>query len=282
MDCGSPMHGSTNRYPRKNDPDGSRRAYQRYICGRYNALGTGHCHANTLVEWQLADAVVGRLLADFLDAGNLDKLRSELRRQLEDRDGKPGPAADAKRLRKQLAELDAKISQGAERLLTMPPDLTAVVMAKLREWQEERNRVAALLDAQDVRQAVPAAKVEQNVEQTIAKLWTLRERLSEADPAKLKAVIREAVARVECWFEQLPYGTKGRMRSRLSRGVIRLRPDLLVHRDVPRARPLITLQPARASPPASRSATRLPYEVQWRDPTIATARSSRGSRVPRR
>jgi len=50
---------------------------------------------------------------------------------------------------------------------------------------------------------------------------------------------------------------------------------------MPRARPLTTVKPARARPPANRSACRRPYCVAWRVPTIATAMLSCGSSCPR-
>jgi DNA invertase Pin-like site-specific DNA recombinase len=255
--CGSPMHGCTARKTvtrtRRGNPTAPKRYdYRRYICGAYNAHGSAACKCNTIPEHRLLAAVVRRIQDDFLNPDNLEKLRGELRAQLAARG--PDNAGRARTMRGQLADLDRKIDQGAERLLAAPADLTEMLTAKLREWQEQRGRLQRELEA--LERVQPTGDPEALVERAIARLAQLRDWLNQCDPARLREVIRQAVSKVECWFEHAPYGR--REKSVLSRGLIHLRPDVLVTRDVPCGRPLMTVHPARARSPARRSATRRP------------------------
>ncbi len=70
----------------------------------------------------------------------------------------------------------------------------------------------------------------------IDQLGKLREHLDQGNAPLFREVIQQMVSHIECWFDQKPYGK--RMKSELNRGLIRLRPDLFVSRDVPSGRPL--------------------------------------------
>jgi hypothetical protein len=256
--CGSPMHGCTNRQKDKDKTGRLRsdkiRTYRRYICGRYNAHGRlGGCVCNTIPERQLLHAVVGRFGAIFGDEGNLAQLRAEIGRQLEAR-----RQADPRRvqaLREKIATLRGQIDRGAERLLTSPPDLTEVLSDKLRDWQEQRRQAQADLEALE-KASEAAGNAEVQIERAMACLRELPERVADADRSKLRGVIRQMVSRIECHFEQVPYGR--RTQSRLTQGRIHLRPDLVLSRDVLSGSPLTTVTPARARPEARRVATRRP------------------------
>jgi hypothetical protein len=56
------------------------------------------------------------------------------------------------------------------------------------------------------------------------------------DRSLLREVLCQVVAKIECWFEHVPFGPK-RMRSVLDHGVIHVRPDLILSRPVLNARP---------------------------------------------
>jgi DNA protecting protein DprA len=235
MHCGSPMHGCTNVQPQRNKKGEVVRPkcypYRRYICGRYNAFGRAGCTCNTITERQLLNAVVRRIQQDFLAPENLQKLREEMARQLAGRSGAdPG---QAKRLRAKVAELDRQIGQGAEKLLTAPADLMELLVGKLREWRQQRDQAQAELDAAEAQARRPAPAPEATIDRALGYLQSLHERLGQADPALLRETVREAVARIECWFTHIPLGKKGRQRSVLERGLIHVRPDVVIVRDVP-------------------------------------------------
>jgi DNA invertase Pin-like site-specific DNA recombinase len=264
MDSGKPhpMHGCTCTSPRR----GNRRQvlgpqkhrYRRYICGKYNSHGKAGCRCNTVAERQLADVVVRKLQEEFLDPGNLALLREEILRQLRaPGEADPGLVAG---LRASLADLGRKIESGSEGYLEAPKHLRPALAAKLDEWTRRRDALLSQLQ-QIERQAAPA-DCEAVADSTLAQLATLRDRLDMADPPALRAVFREMVSRVELWFNHVPYGKHrnggSRERSVVRRGLIHLRPDLLINREVPSERPLTTVTPARARPAASRAATRRP------------------------
>src|SRR5207253_2852368 len=113
-----------------------------------------------------------------------------------------------------------------------PKHLRPSLAAKLDQWRQELD--AARSEAERLeRQAVPVGPT---VDQAVAQLGRLREQFQAADPAKLRAVFKQMVSRIEIWFNHVPYGKtrKGepRERSVVARGVIHLRPDLVVNRDV--------------------------------------------------
>jgi DNA invertase Pin-like site-specific DNA recombinase len=259
--CGSPMHGCSNVQKDKDRRGRIRSAktytYRRYICGAYNAHGKLACQCNTIPERHLLHAVVKRIQEDFLNPANLEKLEEELRRQATAKT--QGDPERAKQLKAQIARLDEQIDKGNERLLLLPADLLAGASAKVRAWQEEGKRLRKELAQVENVPANGQNDMEQEIQKALACLKTLQERLAHGGPpAELREVIRQMVARIECWFEQVPYGQKGRTCSRLTRGLIHLRQDRLVIREVPSGRPLTTVKPARTRSAAKRSATRRP------------------------
>ncbi len=235
--CGSPMHGCTNRHPDR-DRKGRIRsqkiyAYRRYICGKYNAHGTRACTCNTLTEKQLVNVILRKIQADFLDPANLERLRQEIGRQVEASQKQLDPDR-AKRLQTRLTELDRQIDKGAERLLAAPTDLIEMLTGKLREWQQERYRLRAELAVSQA--AAGDNDPKRKIDMAIDQLGKLREHLDQGNAPLFREVIQQMVSHIECWFDQKPYGK--RMKSELNRGLIRLRPDLFVSRDVPSGRPL--------------------------------------------
>jgi DNA invertase Pin-like site-specific DNA recombinase len=242
--CGWPMHGA---YQHKG-------GFNRYICGNYNIHRTrGGCRCNTLVESRFLDVLAEKIAGHFRRPEVTEALRAEIRRQeLAEREGRENPAAS---VNARIAELDRKISEGAEKWLTAPPALTEILGRKLEEWRKERDRLHARRRELD-RPAQTLEELDEAVEKILAGMNRLRE-LIDANPAGAKAMLREVVERVECRFTHVPYG-ETRQKSVLDGGVIDIREDLLLCRPVPLARPLMTVTPARTSPAARRAATRRP------------------------
>jgi hypothetical protein len=118
------------------------------------------------------------------------------------------------------------------------PDLAA----KLDPWKEEREGVRAELEA--LRAEAGPEDYAERVDKALAQLARLRDDFDSPDAARPREVVRQMVAKIECWFDYLPHGTdrhgKPRMKSVLTRGVIYLRRDLFISRDVPSGSPLGT------------------------------------------
>jgi hypothetical protein len=250
------MHGCTNRKKEITKGGEKTYVYRRYICGRYNSHGkVGGCRCNTITEVQLLRAVVRRIGEEFQGEGNLAHLRAEVRRLAEAK-GRTDPGR-LKALRAKLETLLRQIDQGAEKLLACPAELTDVLSAKLQEKTEHRRQLEAEIKALEAGTSSPA-DVEVQIDKAMACLGQLQDLIHTADRAKVRAVVREMVAGIECHFEQVPFGSRGRETSVLTMGLIRLRPDLLISRDVPSASPLMTVNPARTRPADSFAATRRP------------------------
>jgi len=133
-------------------------------------------------------------------------------------------AAVAK-LQAKIDRLSKQIDQGAEKLLAAPASLTDILTAKLQGWQNERESLQQQLHAQQAASVVDA-DVSQGIEDAIAELETLRQRLHETDPGLLRDLLRQFVAKVEVWFD-VAKGAK-RFKSVPRLGLIHLRPDLKI------------------------------------------------------
>jgi DNA invertase Pin-like site-specific DNA recombinase len=228
--CGAAMYGCSFAH--------ARRTYHRLVCSTYHAQGRSLCEGGRVEEAPLVRAVVGKLQQDFLEPANLAKLRAELLRQAKARSS--GDPEQARRLRAQLAELGRTIDRGAERLLAETDDsLLPLLRGKLQEWQRQREELQGRLDAleQARQQGQDGAAL---AERAVGVLWRLRDRLDDADPRRLGAVLREVVARADVWFDSAPYGAN-RTRRLFRRCVVQVRPDAELVRKEPIGLPMETL-----------------------------------------
>jgi DNA invertase Pin-like site-specific DNA recombinase len=214
--CGGRMHGNVCRKRAR----GLTFAYRRYVCSGYHSKGRAVCQFRAVLEEPLAACLDRLIRRDFLNPENLQKLREEIDRKLEARRG--GDRAAERRLEAKVAELGRQIDQGNANLALLPADLIAGVVATVRGWKEERDRLQAELAALRAGRE-PAAADRRRAEAALAELTTLEERVREADPRRVAEVFRQMVERVDCWFERVPWGR--RFRHRLTRGVVRLRQD---------------------------------------------------------
>jgi DNA invertase Pin-like site-specific DNA recombinase len=243
--CGWPMHGKI--YMKRNWVSKS------YICGNYNLHRTrGGCTCNTVREEVLLDVLISKIQEHFARPEVREALRAEIRRQEEAaRRGEEDPVAS---INARIAALDRKIDTGTEKWLTAPASLTDVLGAKIEQWRADR----AKLDAERRELAKPAPTVEDldvAVDRILAGMDRMREHVR-TDPHGAKAVFKALIERVVCRFRKVPYGT--RERSILEGGMVVIREDVLLCRPVPLASPDTTQTPARATPPAMRSAMRRP------------------------
>lgn len=244
--CGATMHGATDKGGRGGKKPKTLRQYQ---CAGYSSSGLARCERFRVSEQPVVDCIVRKIREDFLNPDNLRKLEAEIKWQLDGR-GKPDPT-QAKKVRAQLAKLQHQIDQGAERVLSAPAELVEVLSAKLRGWQEEQRRLKTELDGLDKPKA--KGKAGPSVDEVIAPLWELEKRLATANPAMVREVIRQTVSRVECHFERRERA--GRMVRTLARGLIHLRVDKQIVRDVPN---VSTLCPPAAATMRARLANSWP------------------------
>jgi len=218
--CGRPMVGQAVHHRTKPTPQ--------LVCSHYHAHGRAACLPNRVLQKPLVGVILRKIQADFLNPENLKKLRAEMLRQTEQH---LPPPDHANKLRSRLIGLDRKLAQGADRLLGEKDDaLVPLLRERLKEVKRQRDETQTELDGM-AQQTTDRSEVIARVNRAIAGLGNLHERIEQLDRANLREVLRQTVSRVECWFEHKPYGQKGRVQSFLTRGLIHLRPDLVVVKD---------------------------------------------------
>jgi DNA invertase Pin-like site-specific DNA recombinase len=184
--CGRTLYG-VSRYGRMT-----------YRCRMVNDSGQRVCKNYGVGQEKLHRLLIHKLQHAFLEPANLRRLRAELRRQVEE----ARQPARVDGLRRRIAELERQVEQGRSNLALLPSDMIPGVVAKVREWEAERDRLAA-----ELRQAAEEAPLK-GLEELIGKaeewLWRLKEATAVGDPAVQQAVIREMIVRVELrWTERL-------------------------------------------------------------------------------
>jgi site-specific DNA recombinase len=211
--CGSSMVGTTNTV-RTNNP-GTRVL----ICCGYHTYGLRRCHRHQVREKQMVDLLIRKLQQDFLNPDNLERLREEIRRQVEEASERdPVLVRD---LKAQIADLANKIATGNRNMALAPPDMMAGIAAAVREWRDESDRLTAELER--LQQGTDKTDLEEQVDAAERMLWRLREAVNGAEPSEVRAVLRELVVKVELFWECRP--KQIRQHCRLSRGIIYVRAD---------------------------------------------------------
>ena len=215
--CGKRMHGCTNRYKHRKNLN----AYRRYVCTSYNLSGTSACGFHAIREDLLLPFLVRKLQEDYLTPERLVRLEAELRRRLEARrKGQAQP--DTARLQGLLASVEEQLKQATLNVLRARHNLDLLNEA-LTGLRTERDRLEAELRAAEARRE-PNIDIDALVENAVKRFRVLGEGLADADPARLREVLRQMVVEIVLHFESIP--KKTRVYHRLVQGVVTLRPQL--------------------------------------------------------
>jgi DNA invertase Pin-like site-specific DNA recombinase len=203
-DCGGYMRGQ---------PSHGRKTY---ICSQYKEGGTKACSRNTVGEQPIKDAILGALLDEILSPDRLNRIEQEMERRLENerQDG------EADRLRQRVEAIDRDLAQGNARLVRIPEDRLAGVIAQMREWEGERAGLLTRIG--DLENGPTEAKA--ILDEARKQLWRLRESLEGDDEEAQATVVREVVSRVEVRFER--ERTPRRVLSKATALVLYVRPGL--------------------------------------------------------
>jgi DNA invertase Pin-like site-specific DNA recombinase len=214
-DCASFMRGMPDR----------RSNIKGYICSMYKEHGSKACHRNMVHEEPLLKAILAKMLDVVLNPTRLDAIEKEMKTRLESERS----SGEADRLRQRIAALDRDIAQGGVRLIRVPEDQMARVVATIREWEGEKAGLVARLQELETGDSQQQAVLDEARRQ----LWRLREGLESNDLEAQAAVIREVVSKVEVHFEQVQTdgkrsrkGKGGRLLCRSTCAVVYVRPGL--------------------------------------------------------
>jgi hypothetical protein len=213
-ECGAKMYGT--RHSRKKN--GKTYEYRKYVCSSYHTRGPSKCGYCTIDQGLLLEFLLRKLREAVLCGGHREELRKLIRQRFEDRQ-KRDPA-HVETLRKQLADLDGRIKQGAKRLLAAPDDIADLVAAELSKVRGERDGIACQLEAMENSEDLD---IEAETEATLQQLWSIGEELKSAPLPRLRELLRRMVARIDLEFGRKEKGT--RVERPFSKGTIDLRPD---------------------------------------------------------
>jgi site-specific DNA recombinase len=218
-DCGTRMIGHTDRMHR-----GDRTyTYRRYICHGNVKFGPGTCWRNAAKEEVVLREVATLIRESFTSPKRLAELRAEVDALAREEEG--NSAADRKRLVERIEELDRLIDQGTVRLLTVAKDMMDGAASKVREWQDERKRLATDL----ARRETASAHGDQflaNVSEAMEQLKRLEEVIMDAPPEDVRTVLSRLVRKITLNFEHGPKLAGGKKeRNTLSTVDVELHPD---------------------------------------------------------
>lgn len=159
-----------------------------YICSSFHKYG--QCSYNTIGINAAMQAVADKIKSALL-CGSEEALTAEIEKQLAKRKAtKQG--IDAKAIERQLAELDRKIEQAAERMVL--EDDTAVLGALRKALRAQQEKRAAL--AEKLTEAKATKTKPLTAKQIAAKLWELDRVLREGDRHSVRAALQDCIEKV--------------------------------------------------------------------------------------
>jgi DNA invertase Pin-like site-specific DNA recombinase len=211
-DCGAFLRGQPHH------------GHKSYLCANYKEYGSAACSRNCVHEDDVWAAALGTLKDDILSPDRLDEVEAEMERRLqEERDG-----GEDERLWQRVAALDRDIDQGNANLARLPADVLPGVVAKVRQWEAERNEARERLRELEG----GASQSKAVLDEARRQLWRLREALEGDDLEAQAVVVREVVSKVEvCFTKETTHGRrsasgKGRSLSLPTKIVMHVRPGL--------------------------------------------------------
>jgi DNA invertase Pin-like site-specific DNA recombinase len=186
-----------------------------YLCGGYLAYGKSYCNCNKVPEETFVRFLLKLLRERYLDPERLRELRAEMAAlQASQRSTR-----NRGRLQARIDELAHDIDQGNERLLKLPPDRIDGVVAKLRQWEREREQL--LGELRQAEQSSPVEDLEQQITAAQDMLWRLRDAITNKDRPLLREVFHQQIARIELRYSHKKHRTI--TRATLSEGMVYLR-----------------------------------------------------------
>jgi DNA invertase Pin-like site-specific DNA recombinase len=196
--CGRNMSGRNYPYRGK---EAGKPGYRRYVCSSYFAHGKSACNYNAIEEAPLV-AGIARLLATRFSPEVIEAVRQQAREIASAVDEQPG---EADRLRQRIAELEADLIRAADKLIREEERYLGPVRERMRQLQDERDRLAAKLARVTAREA----STEKNdpdalADACVACLQHLDEVMANGNPADVRAALGDLISHVEVFFTHEP------------------------------------------------------------------------------
>ena len=147
--------------------------------------GCGHCS----VPQAPALRMVATIIRERVLEGSLEALEAAISKRL----GKPAQETNHNDTLQQIADVDRKIANAMERLVSVNQSLVPGVERKLLAMQAQRDQLAQQWKAKPVKQ--------KDAKAIAAQLWRLEEVLAKGSPAKVRFALSKIVKRVTLNFE---------------------------------------------------------------------------------
>ncbi|MFM9025756.1 MAG: zinc ribbon domain-containing protein, partial [Planctomycetaceae bacterium] len=181
MNCGKGMYGDGGCY--------------RCSTGSRGADGK-QCSGRRVPQKPLIEMITARLKEEFSTPKAMAVLRSRISKYVEEAFEKP-KADPAVGIRKQIAELDKTLSDGAARLLIVPPGLVPEMSKALESVRRDRDAlIEKLAIAQEAHEAVAAPPPAKIVSELVERFRQLDKVIAGADAARINEAFQRIGVRV--------------------------------------------------------------------------------------
>jgi hypothetical protein len=216
--CGGRMGGATT-WARRGE---KLHVYRRYVCRSNLRQGAGACRTNAVAQEVILTQVAKLIRESFTDPKRRARLSAEVKALAEQKGSEA--EAERERLRKRLADLGRQIDRGNENLAVLPADRLAGVVAKVRSWEEERDRLARELARTDAA-AEAGEQFKARVADALEEIKALEEIILSAPPDEVRDALAGLVDKITLRFEHGPAMKGGKRRAYLESLDVVLRPE---------------------------------------------------------
>ena len=168
-----------------------RTGHHRYVCA--TSAHSGMCPGNNVRQDELLATVVDAIVGWASDPEVVETFRAEVREQI----GQQTPSVDPATVRAQLVTCESKLVKAKKRLVEVDTDLLPVVQDHLREVMAERERLQRALEAAQTPRERILAEADELIEESFRVFVGLREAITEADPERVREMIRRTVQRID-------------------------------------------------------------------------------------
>jgi DNA invertase Pin-like site-specific DNA recombinase len=176
------------------------RGVRYYVCRGYFTYGKTFCSRNRVAEAAMVKVLIRKLRQAFLDPVQLQRLR----KAAADLEAERRDDRTREHLARQIETLTRQVEEGNERLLLLPPDRIPGVVAKLREWEVQRDKLREQLRQAEAES--PVEDLEAVIDRAEAELWRLEDALQAEDAPLLRELFREWIDHVRLFWDRRQVG----------------------------------------------------------------------------
>ncbi len=195
---------------------------QSYTCGGYREKGADFCDRNDVKQDEMLSIIMDELEAKYFNRDTMQRLRDECRRQVDERTIRDSSAS----VRKQVADIDAKLVKVKRRLVEVDADMLGHVQEHIRELQDQRDALTATLLQAGRTKREKRQDADDAVEAAMSLFTRLQDAVAKADPTLIREFLRQAVEKIKVTTKAERWTAK-RFKHRIDHGIIYLKSNNL-------------------------------------------------------